>query len=139
MLWFKANLTQINTPEEEREENVKKYLENIKEFLGTVFGFSLAASVVFAISCILLIVGIFSSKNVGLMLPYLIFQLFLIILFLTNIIVLDLTLLILFGTSFLVMFICSLFTILTLAFYIPYLFIWNPTIFWISRALLPYC
>ena len=77
----------------ETDEDVKKYVENIRVFCPSVMIATLVMSIVYAISTILMIIGISTQKTRGLVLPYLVLHLFLIIvLTYNNIFLLTLTL-----------------------------------------------
>ena len=63
----------------ETDEDVKKYVENIRVFCPSVMIATLVLSVVHAFSTILMIIGISTQKTRGLVLPYIVIQLFVII------------------------------------------------------------
>ena len=63
----------------ETDEDVKKYVENIRAFCPSVMIATLVISVVHAISTILMIIGVSTQKTHGLVVPYIGLQLFVII------------------------------------------------------------
>ena len=63
----------------ETDEDVKKYVENIRAFFPSVMIATLVISVVHAFSTILMIIGISTQKTHGLVVPYIGLQLFVII------------------------------------------------------------
>ena len=75
----KKNVSHQEEKFNETDENVKKYLENIRAFCPSVMIVTLVISVVHAFSTILMIIGISTQKTRGLVLPYIFLQLFLII------------------------------------------------------------
>ena len=58
----------------ETDENVKKYVENIRAFCPSIMIAALVISVVHAFSTILMIIGISVQKTHGLVLPYIVLQ-----------------------------------------------------------------
>ena len=75
----KKNVSHQEGKINETEENVKKYVENIRAFCPSIMIAALVISVVHAFSTILMIIGISVQKTHGLVLPYIVIQLFVII------------------------------------------------------------
>ena len=75
----KKNVSHQEEKINETEENVKKYVENIRAFCPSIMIAALVISVVHAFSTILMIIGISVQKTHGLVLPYIVLQLFVII------------------------------------------------------------
>ena len=75
----KKNVSHQEEKFNETDENVKKYVENIRAFCPSIMITALAISVVHAFSTILMIIGISVQKTHGLVLPYIVIQLFVII------------------------------------------------------------
>ena len=75
----KKNVSQQEGNFNETDEDVKKYVENIRAFCPSVMIATLVISVVHAFSTILMIIGISTQKTRELVLPYVVLQLFVII------------------------------------------------------------
>ena len=77
----------------ETNENLRNYVEEIKVFCPTLITAILVVSVVYALSSVLMMIGTISQKTRGLMIPYIFLQLFFIILLIYNSFFLYLTML----------------------------------------------
>ena len=122
----------------EKEENKEKFVQNIKTFVLSLVTPALAISIVYALSCILMMIGASSKKTRGLILPYIFLQSFLIVTILCNTIVLNLTLFTLPQNSVFPSYIlCFLYYVVIL----PYFFLTLETkrgLFWLSIAYLSF-
>ena len=75
----KKNVSHQEEKFNETDETVKEYVENIRAFCPSVMIATLVISVVHAFSTILMLIGISTQKTRGLVIPYIVLQLFVII------------------------------------------------------------
>ena len=76
-----------------KKEEFKKFVEDIRVFCSSITTATLVVSVVYAISCILMMIGTKSQKTRCMMIPYIVLQLFFTIILINNSFFLNLTLL----------------------------------------------